>query len=125
MAKQQDVLVQGENLHVSKNVAQEQSDQQKSQQPERKEVKDMEKFSSSRTVRAAKLRGVNRLGDGNFELVPEDSAFAPIQLGGNEAANIKGFGSSDNSKDYGYVVIGDDGRREWMSAADFESTFKK
>lgn len=122
MAKHQDVLVSGESLHVTKNVAQEQPEQKK--QPEPKQASDMEQYTSNRSVRAAKLSGVSRLSNGAVELVPEDSAFAPIQLGGNEAARIQGFGSSDSSKDYGYIVVDDNGRREWMSTADFEATFK-
>ena len=95
---------------------------QAQQQPsEPKEPKEMEKVSFSRTVRAAKLKAVDRNPDGTVVLIPEDPAFASVQLGGNEAANIKGFGPSDNTKDYGYVVIDDNGRREWMSSADFEA----
>ena len=97
---------------------------QAQQQSEPKEVKDMERFSATRSVRAAKLKAVDRDTNGAYTLIPEDTAFAPVQLGPNESTNVKGFGPSDNTKDYGYVVIDDNGRREWMSSADFEALYK-
>ncbi len=118
MAKQQYVLATESNPAHSDTARQPQ--QQPSNTP-----KEMQRFSATRTVRAAKLSAVDRNPDGTITLIPEDSAFAHVQLGPNEAANIKGFGSSDPSRDYGYAVIDDNGRREWMSSADFEMYFGK
>ncbi len=124
MAKQQDVLVTDPNLLRRADRGPTAVDQNQ-QQSEPKEPKAMPKYSATRSVRAVKLKAVDRNPDGVVVLVPEDSAFAPIQLGGNEAANVKGFGPSDPNKDYGYAVIDDNGRREWMSSADFEMYFGK
>ena len=121
MAKQQDVLVDQEPFQTRQGqqpVASQGQAQQQSNEP-----REMPRFTATRTVRAVKLGAVDRNPDGTVVLVPEDSAFAKVQLGPNEAANVKGFGPSDTNKDYGYAVIGDDGRREWMSSADFNALY--
>lgn len=131
MAKPQDTLI-GNNEQFRTNEQLPRDDRQSLQsmsssnqtpQQQSPEPKEMQRYSATRSVRAAKLKGVDKNPDGTVVLVPEDAAFAPVQLGGNEAANVKGFRPSDNTKDYGYVVIDDNGRREWMSTADFEALY--
>lgn len=121
MARQQDVLVTGDDLHVRKNVVAHEAKQQPEQkEPERR---DPPEYTATRKVRAFRVKSIDRNPDSTVVLLPEDSAFDKVQLGGKQAENIPGWNPSTPNSDPGYAVLDETGNRYWMGTQEFEALY--
>lgn len=96
-------------------------DEPKHQQ--RQEPKEPPQYTATRTVRAFKVKSIDRNSNATITLIPEDDAFARVQLGGKQAEAVPGWNSSTPNSDPGYAVLDETGQRYWMGTQEFESLY--
>lgn len=125
MAKHQDVLAQEHDQQQARKerLAQERDQASQQQNTESQEPKQMPEYTATRKVRAFRVKSVDRNPNSTITLLPEDSAFDKVQLGGKQAEAIPGWNPSTPNSDPGYAVIDENGNRYWMSTQEFESLF--